>query len=88
MPSNPAFAKALGLTDEERDILDAGNEHRYDCRCDRCKLWWQMVGPDGDPDPYGPFSIEEIEDESKHGKNCKKVRLEMQAEERGEEPPF
>ena len=56
-------AVALGITSEEQAVLDTN--HRYGCRCDTCKRWWKLMGPEdydenGKP-LYGPFSQEEIE---------------------------
>lgn len=57
-----AFAKALGITPPSQKFLDAGSEHRYDCRCRVCLQWWIEMGPEDpdEPDSYGPFGIEEI----------------------------
>jgi hypothetical protein len=57
---NDRMAKALGITKEEQGVLESN--HPYSCRCETCKSWWKMMGPDGDePGNYGPFSAEEIE---------------------------
>ena len=38
------------------DLL-RGSEHKYDCRCETCAKWWDMVGP-------------EMEDEDTHSDTC------------------
>ena len=41
----------------EQLIPSDAEQHRYDCRCELCLLWWAS-GPDtGD---YGPFTREEV----------------------------
>ena len=42
----------------------AASEHPYSCKCYLCKSWWRYMGPDPDSDSYGPFTKEEIEDET------------------------
>ena len=61
MPANPELA--LGIPDDERDILDAGNDHTYGCKCYVCARWWRLMGPedpDPDPDQFGPFTRQEL----------------------------
>lgn len=53
------LAEALGVTPGEREVLDAGSSHKSNCRCETCRRWWELVGPDEDGN-YGPFSAEEI----------------------------
>jgi len=49
------------LTDDEKRALDAGSNHTYDCRCEKCLTWWAMCGPDGGvPGNYGPFDKAEV----------------------------
>jgi hypothetical protein len=55
------FAEAMGITEENKKILDMGSEHPLNCRCNTCLRWWIMVGPDPDTKKYGPFTNEEIE---------------------------
>ncbi len=80
MPSRPDIAKALGIPPDEQAILDAGSRHFYTCRCQQCKLWWQLMGPeDGSEDGYGPFKPEEIEDETEAGQAAKAMRERLKA---------
>lgn len=54
---------ALGaaLAPGEREILDAGNSHDYGCRCEGCRQWWRLMGPNGGDDgDYGPFTEAEV----------------------------
>jgi hypothetical protein len=47
----------------ERAVLDAGSSHDGDCRCDLCREWWALVGPEEDSDgtpSFGPFTASEI----------------------------
>ena len=72
------LAKALGLDKETQNTLDAGNAHPVHCTCETCKRWWQAMGPEDDPrGPYGPFTIEEIEDDTPDGQRCKRIRKEF-----------
>ena len=52
------LAKDLGISDD----FVAASDHKYDCRCDKCKEWWRSCGPDpgSGNDGYGPFTKEEI----------------------------
>lgn len=54
---------AQPLLPQERPILDMGSDHSHDCRCDVCRKWWKLMGPDEDGS-YGPFTEEEV-----HGQN-------------------
>lgn len=49
------LAEEAGITQE---FVDASN-HDYYCRCEKCKGWWQRMGPD-EEGSFGPFSREEI----------------------------
>lgn len=70
------LANALGISKEDRDILDVGSDHHFLCTCETCRQWWLCVGPEDNPgSPYGPFSIEQIEDGTLKGDECKKARL-------------
>lgn len=40
--------------------LIVASEHSYTCKCDKCKLWWQEIGPD-EKGNYGPFDKNEID---------------------------
>lgn len=72
------LARILGIPKETQDVLDSGSNHPFSCKCQTCKEWWWAMGPDDDSKrPYGPFEIEEIEDGSPKGEECKKMRLEM-----------
>lgn len=58
---NPVWlATVLGIEPDERDILLAGSEHPYNCRCDTCKEWWKSMGPDPDTGRCGPWTMEEL----------------------------
>jgi hypothetical protein len=61
------LARALGITPEDQEVLDAGSAHPFTCRCDTCRHWWKKVGPqnpdevaDGEPADFGPFTPDEI----------------------------
>jgi len=56
------LAEVLGIPKETSNILLAGADHPEYCRCEICKQYWQLIGSDEDGN-YGPFSIEEIENE-------------------------
>ena len=56
--------KALGIKPDDAGILDEGSDHPYGCKCDTCRQWWKLVGPEDRGEPtenYGPFTQEEIE---------------------------
>lgn len=72
-----SIAAALGIGADEQVILDTGGDHRYGCACEICRQWWQSVGPEDPEHPYGPFTIEQIEDGSPAGNACKETRLAM-----------
>jgi hypothetical protein len=59
------LAEQLGISKDEQRILDSSSGHRYECRCEMCRRWWQMCGPeredDDDEGTYGPFTKAEIE---------------------------
>jgi hypothetical protein len=55
-------ANAVILPPEEKIVLDEGSDHPHSCRCDTCKQWWKLMGPDPDNNMYGPFTKEEIEE--------------------------
>ena len=40
-------------------VLEA-TAHPYTCRCEKCRMWWKVMGPEEDGS-YGPFTREEIE---------------------------
>ena len=72
------LAKALGIDKETQNILDAGGSHGLSCRCETCRRWWQEMGPEDDPRrPYGPFAIDEIEDDTSVGRKCRQIREEL-----------
>lgn len=54
------LAAGLGIPPEERDILLTGGDHPYFCRCDTCREWWKMMGPDPDTGKCGSFTMEEL----------------------------
>lgn len=54
------LAADLGVEPEEQDILLTGSEHPYTCRCDTCREWWKMMGPDPDTGRCGGFTMEEL----------------------------
>lgn len=52
------LARDLGISPD----FVVASDHKYSCRCDKCKEWWRACGPEpesGD-DGYGPFTKEEI----------------------------
>lgn len=61
MIDRDALARALGITPEEQRVLDTGNEHNYRCRCDNCKDYWRLMGPD-ETGTYGPFTADEMKE--------------------------
>jgi len=81
------LAKALGISEEERAVLDTGGDHPYSCRCETCADYWRQMGPDPDGTtmvpqrPYGPFTITEIENDSTNGQSCKRMRESIETEE-------
>lgn len=54
------LAADLGIPPEERDILLTGADHDYMCRCDTCREWWKMMGPDPENGTCGGFTMEEL----------------------------
>ena len=60
------LAATLEISPEERAVLDTN--HPYLCRCDVCRRWWKLMGPENAEDAgmpnyeprYGPFSAREI----------------------------
>lgn len=54
------LAADLGIEPKERDTLLTGSEHPYHCRCDTCRGWWKMMGPDPDTGRCGPWTMEEL----------------------------
>jgi len=71
------IACALGIDKETQSILDIGSAHPPNCLCETCRRWWRHVGPETAEHPYGPFSIEEIEDGTDEGNECRKARRNM-----------
>jgi hypothetical protein len=60
------LADALGISPQDRAILDRGGNHGYHCRCNQCLQWWVLMGPDGmEPGAYGPFTRDEVLAEAK-----------------------
>lgn len=57
------FKDAIGkdIPKENRDILDAGSAHPRDCKCEICRKWWKLMGPEDGGKNYGPFTREEVE---------------------------
>lgn len=48
----------------EKQILDLGASHKYTCKCEICRQYWKLVGPEeideqGDK-LYGPFYEAEV----------------------------
>lgn len=31
-----------------KEVMDAAEAHRYGCKCDACKFWWDRVPPEDD----------------------------------------
>ena len=54
------LAAELGIEPEERDILLTGGDHDYRCRCDVCRKWWKIMGPDPENGKCGSFTMEEL----------------------------
>lgn len=63
------LAASLGITPEEQISLDAGSNHPFTCRCETCRKWWVLCGPENEDEAdepgyvpkYGPFTQAEIE---------------------------
>jgi hypothetical protein len=55
------LAAAMGIPKRDQDIMDAAMNHDIDCKCETCKEYWRLVGPEEDGN-YGPFTKEEIEE--------------------------
>lgn len=53
------IAAALRIPKVSQEVLDAGSNHPYSCRCETCWRWWKLMGP-SDDGGYGPFTEEEI----------------------------
>ncbi len=59
--SNQELAELFGIPPDEQFILDGGSDHVYNCRCQQCRRWWVLMGPNGgDPGDYGPFTRDEV----------------------------
>ncbi len=54
------LAADLGIEPKKRDALLIGSEHPYSCRCDTCKEWWKLMGPDPEDGKCGSFTMEEL----------------------------
>ncbi len=62
------LAESMGLSKEDRFVLDEGSNHPFSCKCETCRKWWIAMGPqnqedvdDGAEPDYGPFTKQEIE---------------------------
>lgn len=55
------LAELLGISKAEQEIYDTASSHQCDCRCDICRKYWNLLGPDPDDGMFGPFTIEEVE---------------------------
>ena len=53
-------AEEAAAPGEERRMLLVGSDHAYYCKCDTCKEWWRLNGPDPGTGKCGPFTHEEI----------------------------
>lgn len=40
------FAKQLGIDSEEQHILDIGASHPYNCTCETCMKYWELMPPE------------------------------------------
>lgn len=55
------LAEILDISKRDQEILDAGSDHAYKCRCRKCLQWWVLMGPDGGKaGKYGPFTRDEV----------------------------
>lgn len=54
------LARKLQIPPKEQEILDEASTHMFNCRCEICRQYWELVGPD-ESGSYGPFAREEIE---------------------------
>ena len=34
------------MSAEDINALDVGSSHPYECKCDVCKRWWELMGPE------------------------------------------
>jgi len=41
------------------DLREAAN-HSFYCKCEKCREWWQRMGPNLAASKWGPFSESEI----------------------------
>jgi len=49
-------AVVIPLSGQELKDFDEASNHDYDCKCSKCKKWWNLVGNEDDED------IEDIND--------------------------
>jgi hypothetical protein len=53
--------KLKDMFDIDDDFVES-TEHKYMCRCDKCRRWWKAMGQDPETNSYGPFEWYEIEE--------------------------
>lgn len=67
---NPNIQKMLDKMAEKfsipADFIES-SDHPYSCKCDKCLMWWTLMGRNPETDRYGPFTDEEIEAARKAG---------------------
>jgi hypothetical protein len=56
MSGMPDFKSILGISD---DFAEA-SEHKANCRCDKCLMWWATMPP-GEDGETGPFTLSELQ---------------------------
>jgi hypothetical protein len=44
------------LTPEQLARFDEASNHPYECRCDLCREWWELMGPEREGDEEEPFT--------------------------------
>lgn len=47
------LARRLGIPPEEQAVLESADRHPHGCRCDLCREWWRLMGPDPARTPGG-----------------------------------
>lgn len=62
------FGNLIDFPQADRAALDEAGRHKYECRCDMCRRYWQLTGPENAEDAgmpnytphFGPFTRKEI----------------------------
>lgn len=54
-----AFAEKYNIPQDFLEDFAEATNHAYNCRCAKCKVWWEKMG--NEEEGYGPFTREELE---------------------------